>query len=550
MQLFFRRNKSMNRSPAPQQNNQQEGGNNASGKGNSPSDGGKPLDSALQNNLEAIRCQFGNSSDLIVRMIDAGPSAAVQCAFVYIRGLVDSQFVFRFIDSFLAEAEKNELVDSIQATTTMDWVLRHIPVTVGDIRVGNQLQTLYSSLLTGQTVLLIDGCREALSVNTSGGEYRSVSEPTSQTVVRGPQEGFTESVHTNIAMIRRKIKNSNVRVESKQIGRVTQTEVCIMYIHGIVTEDILRRVRDRLAQIDIDGILESNYIEEFIQDSKYSVFPTVNNSERPDVIAGALLEGRVAILIDGTPFVLTVPAVFTQFLQAAEDYYHRSDYGLIRMLRYLALVISLLAPSLYIAITTFHQEMIPTTLLISLAGQREGIPFPALIEALMMEVTFELLREAGIRMPRAVGTAISIVGALVLGTAAVDAGLVSPAMVIVVSITAIAGFIFPSFELGISVRVLRFVFMGLGASFGIFGIIVGLVVLVLHMSHLSSFGIPYLSPMAPFRLSDQKDAIVRVPWWQMYTRPDSYHPLNQQRVSKESDPKHAMQHNQGEQTQK
>ncbi|KPV58854.1 spore gernimation protein KA [Paenibacillus sp. A3] len=540
----------MNRSQASQQTNQQEGGNKPSGRGNNPSDVEKPLNSELQHNLEAIKGQFGNSSDLIVRMICVGPNAAVQCAFVYIGGLVDSQSVFRFMDSFLADAEKHELGDSHQVMTNMDWILRHMPVTIGDIHIQNQLHALYSSLLVGHTVLLIDGCRQALSVNTGGGEYRSVSEPTAQTVVRGPQEGFTESVHTNIAMIRRKIKSSNVRVESRQVGRVTQTDVCIMYIHGLVNDDILRRVRDRLAQIDIDGILESNYIEEFLQDSKYSVFPTVNNSERPDVIAAALLEGRVAILIDGTPFVLVVPAVFTQFLQAAEDYYHRSDYGLIRILRYIALVISLLAPSLYIAITTFHQEMIPTTLLISLAGQREGIPFPALIEALMMEVTFELLREAGIRMPRAVGTSISIVGALVLGQAAVDAGLVSPAMVIIVSITAIAGFIFPSFELGISVRVLRFVFMGLGASFGFFGIIIGLVVLVLHLSHLSSFGIPYLSPIAPFRLSDQKDAIIRVPWWQMYTRPDAYHPLSQHRVSKPSDPKNEKQHDKEEQTQR
>ncbi|WP_025844485.1 spore germination protein [Paenibacillus ehimensis] len=550
MQHFTRSNKSMNRSPASQQNSQQEGGNNPSDRSNNPSDGGKPLDSALQNNLEAIKSQFGNSSDLIVRIICAGPSAAVQCAFVYIGGLVDSQSVFRFIDSFLSDADKHELADSHQGMGNMDWILRHMPVTVGDIRVESRLQSLYSSLLTGHTLLLIDRCRQALSVNTSGGEYRSVSEPIAQTVVRGPQEGFTESVHTNIAMIRRKIKSPNVRVESRQVGRVTQTDVCLMYIHGIVNDEILRRVRDRLGQIDIDGILESNYIEEFLQDSKYSVFPTVNNSERPDVVAAALLEGRVAILIDGTPFVLIVPAVFTQFMQAAEDYYHRSDYGLIRILRYIALMISLLAPSLYIAITTFHQEMIPTTLLISLAGQREGIPFPALIEALMMEVTFELLREAGIRMPRAVGTSISIVGALVLGQAAVDAGLVSPAMVIIVSITAIAGFIFPSFELGISVRVLRFVFMGLGASFGIFGIIVGLVVLVLHLSHLSSFGVPYLSPVAPFRLSDQNDAIVRVPWWQMYTRPDAYHPQNQHRLSDEAAPANETKHNRGDQTQR
>jgi spore germination protein KA len=290
-----------------------------------------------------------------------------------------------------------------------------------------------------------------------------------------------------------------------------------MYINGLVKDDVLKKLNERLGNISIDGILESSYIEEFIQDETYTVFPTVNNTERPDVVAAALLEGRVAIFVDGTPFVLLVPGLFTQFLQSPEDYYHRSDFGLLRLLRYLAFIISLLAPALYIGITTFHQEMIPTSLLISLAGQREGIPFPAFIEALLMEVTFELLREAGIRMPRAVGTSISIVGALVLGQASVEAGLVSPAMVIIVSITAITGFIFPSFEIGISIRILRFAFMGLAASFGFFGIIIGLIALVLHLCHLQSFGVPYMTPFAPFQAKEQRDNIVRVPWWQMYS---------------------------------
>ena len=234
-----------------------------------------------------------------------------------------------------------------------------------------------------------------------------------------------------------------------------------MFIKGIVNDKVVEEVRKRLDRIDIDGILESGYIEELIQDETYTPFPTVYNTERPDVIAAGLLEGRIAILVDGTPFVLLVPALFTQYFQSAEDYYQRSDFGLLRMLRYLALFIALLGPSLYIAITTFHQEMLPTALLISLAAQREGVPFPAFIEALMMEVTFEILREAGVRMPRAVGQAVSIVGALVIGQAAVEAGIVSAAMVIVVSITAIANFSFPSFNMAISIRILRFVFDGI-----------------------------------------------------------------------------------------
>jgi spore germination protein KA len=232
------------------------------------------------------------------------------------------------------------------------------------------------------------------------------------------------------------------------------------------------------------------------------------------------LEGRVAILMDGTPFVLLVPALFVQFYQSAEDYYQRADFAtLIRILRYICFFVSLLAPSLYIAITTFHQELLPSPLLFSLAAQREGIPFPALVEALIMEVTFEILREAGVRLPKTVGQAVSIVGALVIGQAAVEAGLVSPAMVIIVSITAISNFVIPSFNMGISVRILRFFLMAFAATFGLFGVTVGLIAMVQHLCSLRSFGVPYMSPMAPFIKEDQKDTILRMPQWGLFTRP-------------------------------
>ncbi|MDF2714580.1 MAG: gerBA 2 [Paenibacillus sp.] len=462
----------------------------------------------LEDNISCIRESLGNSKDFIVREMVLGKEREVRMALTYIDGLVNKDSVFRLMESLLLHANtvgRNEY----------DTFARHLVITVGDIGYKTDFAGIQDAIASGHAVIWMDAASMAIVVNTCGGERRQVTEPVSQTVVRGPQDGFTESLDTNISLVRRRIRSPNLRVEGQQIGRVTKTEIALMYINGLVKEDVLRELKTRLGKIDIDGVLESSYIEEFIQDETYTVFPTVNNSERPDVVAAALLEGRVAIFVDGTPFVLLVPGLFTQFLQSPEDYYHRSDFGLLRVLRYIALFVSLLAPALYIAITTFHQEMIPTSLLISLAAQREGIPFPAFIEALMMEVTFELLREAGIRMPRAVGTSISIVGALVLGQATVEAGLVSPAMVIIVSITAITGFIFPSFEIGISIRVLRFAFMGLAASFGFFGVIIGLIALVLHLCHLHSFGIPYMAPFAPFRAAAQKDNVIRVPWRQM-----------------------------------
>jgi len=282
----------------------------------------------------------------------------------------------------------------------------------------------------------------------------------------------------------------------------------------------LNEVRNRINKIRIDSILESGYIEELIQDEPYTLFPTIYNTERPDSVSAGLLEGRIAILVDGTPFVLLVPALFIQFFQSPEDYYQRADISsLIRILRYVAFFLALLTPSLFIAITTFHQEMIPPALLISIVAQREGIPFPALIEALIMELTFEILREAGVRMPKAIGTAISIVGALVLGEAAVQAGLVSPAKVIVVSITALASFISPSYNLAMTVRILRFIFMLLAATFGLFGVALGLLTMLLHLCSLRSFGIPYMYPLAPFNLSGQKDTLMRIPIWRMFKRP-------------------------------
>jgi spore germination protein KA len=316
-------------------------------------------------------------------------------------------------------------------------------------------------------------------------------------------------------------------LKNRKIGRATQTNVSIMYIRGIADEKVIEEVNLRLARIDTDSILESGYIEEFIQDQPYTIFPTIQNTERPDVIAGSLLEGRVAILIDGTPHVLLVPSLFIQYLQAAEDYYQRADIStLIRTLRYFCLFIATLVPALYIALTTFHQEMLPTQLLISLAAQREGVPFPAFVEGLIMEATYEILREAGIRMPRAVGQAVSIVGTLVIGQAAVEAGIISATMIIVVSITAISSYVIPEFDMSIAIRITRFLFMGLAAVFGLFGIFVGIVALLLHLSSLRSFGVPYMAPVGPFILSNQKDVILRVPHPYMTTRPGIFSKLN------------------------
>lgn len=489
----------------------------------------------LQVNLDCILATVGHSTDVILREIAVGPERECRIAILYTDGLADQNIITESIMKVIADFEKTQIGKDAGHSLPVDkhkiWEL--ISSSNKEIQTIKDYPKLFHSLMSGDTILLIDGLEQGIAAGTRGWKDRGVMETSAENVVRGPREAFSESLRTNTALIRRKIKDPHLWMETKQIGRVTQTDVAMMYIKGIVNDKIVDEVRTRLGRIDVDSILESGYIEEYIQDKTLTPFPTIFNTERPDVVAAELLEGKIAIIVDGTPFVLIVPALFVSFLHASEDYYQRADISsFLRILRYLSILISLLGPSLYIAISTFHQEMLPTQLLFGLAGQREQIPFPAFVEAVLMEITFEILREAGLRLPKNIGSAISIVGTLVIGQTAVDAGIISPAMVIVVSITAISSFVVPSFNMSIAFRMLRFPLMALAASFGLFGIFVGAIVLILHLCSLRSFGIPYMSPIAPLIPQGQKDTILRLPHWMLTKRPRLVNQNNVQRKRK------------------
>ncbi|MEM5770941.1 MAG: spore germination protein, partial [Bacillota bacterium] len=291
-----------------------------------------------------------------------------------------------------------------------------------DVENAQSVSELATGCLSGDTILLVDGCSDGLVISTKGWEKRTVSEPQTETVVRGPREGFTENLRTNTSLIRRKIRNGQLHVEQMTVGRKTQTGICLMYLDGVANPRVVETVKYRISKLDVESILETGYIEEYIEDAPFSPFSTIGYSEKPDVVAAKILEGRVAILVDGTPFVLTAPMLFIESFQTAEDYYVRPLYAsLTRILRLLGYLITVFAPAIFIALTAFHHELIPTTLLFTIAKAREGTPFPVFIEALIMVFAFELLREAGVRLPRPVGQAISIVGALIMGDAAVNA---------------------------------------------------------------------------------------------------------------------------------
>lgn len=457
---------------------------------------------------------FAACSDFHLREISLGESKLI---IAFMDNLASKQLLN---DNVLKPLLEQDLVNrfyQLNKNNSIDILVSRI-INNSQLKVTADWTESVRTILSGDSVIYVEGNSQALLAATKGWESRSVTEPQTETVVRGPREGFIENLGVNCAMIRRKIKNPGLKMELITLGQQTKTDICICYLKGIADEELVQEVKSRINKINIDAVLESGYIEEMIEDAPFSLFPTVGNSEKPDVVAGKILEGRVAILCDGTPFVLTVPYLFFETLQASEDYYTRSiNSSFLRMLRIVSFYVSLLLPSLYVAFLSFHQAVLPLNFLLTIAASREGVPFSPFTEALFMGLTFEILEEAGVRMPRPIGQSISIVGALVIGEASVRAGLVSNPMVIITAITAISTFILPPLQ-----RVLpyfRLVFIVIANILGLLGIFLGLIALVIHMCSLRSFGVPYLVPLAPLSPSDLKDTLLRLPHWAMLTRP-------------------------------
>lgn len=479
-------------------------------------DSGKPgiLSKNLQVNLNSIQTVFEKCSDVIFREFKIGTKQQVGAFLVMIEGLVNTAIINENLMKSLFSLRRN--IDNSNAFMSV----KECAVSIAIIQEAKTLQKAVDAVLSGDTILVIDGSDTVLICSARGWESRDVKEPDTEAVVRGPREGFIETLRGNTALIRRKIKNPNLKLEMMRIGKYTQTDICIAYINGIVDEGIVEEVKVRLGRIEIDSILESGYIESLIEDTPFSLFSTVGNSEKPDNVSAKLLEGRVAILVDGTPFVLTVPYLLVEAFQVSEDYYSRPFYvSFVRLLRWMSFIISVFAPAVFVAITTFQPEMMPPALLTSITAAREGVPFPAAVEAFLMQIVYEILREAGVRLPRPIGQAVSIVGALVIGDAAVSAGLISAPMVVVVALTAIASFLVPPLaDVNLLLRLCMIILAGFS---GLYGIMLGIAGILVHLCSLRSFGVPYLSPIAPITIADLKDVFFRVPLWKMLTRPRS-----------------------------
>ena len=485
-----------------------------------------PLSPLLERNLERLKGIFKGNGDIVFREFSIGPDAR-KAALLFIDGLVNqTQINESVVKPLMLWSRLHPEIDARDLRDADD--ILNGALAASDVKKGDALKDAVESALAGDAVLLVDGLDQAVIVSAKGWEKRSVTEPENETVVRGPREGFTENLRTNTAMLRRKIRSASLRLEPMQIGDRTHTNICLAYVEGLANPDLLEEIRKRLLTIHTDAILSDGYVEQFIEDAPYSVFQTIGYSEKPDVVAGKLLEGRAALIVDGSPFVLTMPMLFIENFQTSEDYAVRSYYAtFLRALRLIAFVFSLFAPALYVVLASFQQELIPTPLLFTMAASSEGVPFPAAIETAIMLLTFEILKEAGVRLPKPVGQAISIVGALVMGQAAVQAGFVGAPVVIIIALTAVSSFVSP--YVADANAVLRWYLLILASSMGGFGITVGVLTILVHLSSLKSFSTPYLSPIAPMYTSDLKDTFVRWPLWGMRTRPRALKPQDIQR---------------------
>lgn len=467
--------------------------------------------------LLQMRKELGHNWDIHFREFQIG-NTDNRAAIVFLKELCDKELIDKHILKSLMNGHTKK--SSVLRGHELQQSIRNEILPVSELLEESKVMKAVGKVLTGSTVLIVDGIQNVFIIGTAHGKTRNLEEPVSEAMVRGPRVGFTEKLSVNTSLLRQHGENRNLSIIEMEVGERTKKELVLAYIDEIVQPNLVKEVKERIETIHLDDVAESGYIEQLIEDDYLSPFSQVQSTERPDRVIAALLEGRVAILLDGTPFALIVPVTFNMLLQSPEDYYERwLSSSLIRLLRYFAAGISLFAPSLYIAFVSFHQGLIPTKLALSMMATRQGVPFPALIEALIMEVAIEILREAGLRLPKPIGPTMGIVGGLVIGEAAVQAGIVSPIMVIVVALTAISSFAIPQYNAGITLRMLRFVAMFSAALFGLYGIILFFLFLCSHLVKLKSFGVSYLSPTIPYRAGDWKDFMVRMPLKMMKHRP-------------------------------
>lgn len=466
----------------------------------------------LENDVALFKEIFKKDSVLRVKKLRVRKAAEFDCAVLYMDGMTDAdQLNEAIIRPLLVVETPND------CNTLAEYVEQQV-LFARDVKRTNSVAKILQGILYGETVILLDTSKEALTVDTKGWRTRGIKEPEDERVLQGPREGFEEAALLNLAMLRRRLQTPDFCTEMMRVGRRTGTLVYVCYLDTLADKKTVEEVKKRISKIDIDGVLDSNYVTELIRDNKFSLFKTCGSTERPDIVAAKLLEGRIAVVVDGTPVVVTLPYIFSENFQSDEDYYLNflvSSIG--RVLRYICFFLSVSIPAIFIALTTYHKELLPTSLALAVAQLRGGVPFSPFTECLIMIFVFEILRETGVRMPQSLGHALSIVGGLVVGQAAVDARIISTPMLIVIAISGISGLMIP--RLKGAVFYLRLIFLFLSAFFGLYGFIAGISFAVMYIISLSSFGVDYTVSLRRADFQSLKDTVWRAPWKYMKKRP-------------------------------
>ncbi len=521
------------------------------------SNSNEPLENLNQNifpsidvNLEYIKVKFNSlmNSDIKIREFDLTARNKVYKAFlVYIDGMSDSKSINRFIlhplmlksrantfnknEEVVSTAVANNItVKKVKKFNLVDYIFSCL-IPLNDTKKTQEFKDVINSINSGECALFVDTIDTCFLSDVKGYERRSIDTPKNEVVIRGSQESFVENIRTNTSMLRRMVNNENLVIENINVGTVSKTKCAVCYLKDIANNDLVAEVKYRMNNLDIDYIISSGQLEELIKENTNSTLPETISTERPDNASSSILDGKVVIIVNGSPFCLIVPCTFFDLLSSPEDKNINSKYAnFLKLVRLLACTISVLLPGLYIAITNFHEELIPTELLFSIISSRQAVPISIELEIILMEIAFELIHEAGIRVPSPIGPTMGIVGALVLGDAAVSASIVSPISIIIVAITGLASFSAPNYSLEFHFRILRFIFIFLGALFGFIGIAIGLFIYIALLANFSSFGIPYLSPYVPITRINN-DGYFLSPIWKREERQDV---LNTKRKNKES----------------
>lgn len=469
----------------------------------------------LRENEKYLRSRLENCSDILIRPMRLGDKHKVDCLMVYIEVAVSNMM--------LDDSALGKMINHFWEISPEDIqeFVRHNSLGIADVKKLENLDESIDAMLAGNAVFFIDGYDKAMKISSKGYPSTGVMEAESEKVLRGSREGFSDSVKSNSALVRKRLRDTRLKVEEYKIGVRSHTLTQVLYMDDLVHEGLLEEVKERLEEFQIDGILDSGMLEQLTEDVWYSPFPQYQTTERPDRAVQEILKGKVVILCDNSPEALILPGNFSSFMESSEDWYHRFEMAsFLRILRYLAVIMATVLPGLYLAVIRFHTQILPSALILSFAEAREGVPFSSVVELIFLELAFELIREAGVRIPGSLGNAIGIVGGLVIGQAAVEANLVSPIVVMIVALTALGSMTVPNEEFAAAFRLVKYGFLILGGYLGIYGIVLGVYLVIGHLAGLISFGIPYL---VPFIKKEQKgsrgEGVLRVPLRKRVLRP-------------------------------